>query len=57
MNTAANEPSRLIDLAQRNCPEALGQLLEGYRNYLRLVARLGMAEHLRELERVSASGK
>ncbi len=48
MANASYEPSRLIEQARRHAPEALGPLLDAYRNYLRLVARLGMARHLRD---------
>lgn len=48
MDSRQRQPSRLIEQARHSAPEALGPLLETYRNYLRLVARLGMAAHLRD---------
>src|SRR5437867_13376919 len=48
MGSPTYEPSRLIEQARHDLPEAVGPLLDAYRNYLRLVARLGMARHLRD---------
>ena len=37
---ADNSPDPLLEQARAGCTEALGRLLELYRNYLRLLARL-----------------
>jgi RNA polymerase sigma-70 factor (ECF subfamily) len=47
MSAADPGPSRLIDQARRGEPGALDQLLESYRNYLRLLARTGVDRTLR----------
>jgi RNA polymerase sigma-70 factor, ECF subfamily len=47
MRAADIEPSQLLDEARRGSAEARGRLLDSYRNYLRLVARLGMGQRLR----------
>jgi RNA polymerase sigma-70 factor (ECF subfamily) len=47
MNGNSHDTSTRISTARRGSLEAQGQLLEAYRNYLRLVARLGMGDLLR----------
>jgi RNA polymerase sigma-70 factor (ECF subfamily) len=42
----STDPERLIDLARHGSGEALGQLLELYRNYLTLLSRLQMRRRL-----------
>lgn len=43
----AHDPERLLRLARAGCETALGGLLERYRNYLLLLARLGLGGRLR----------
>jgi RNA polymerase sigma-70 factor (ECF subfamily) len=40
------DPLQLIEEARAGSPETLGRLLETYRNYLRLLARLELGRHL-----------
>jgi RNA polymerase sigma-70 factor (ECF subfamily) len=42
------EPDGLLQLARAGCGTALGQLLEGYRSYLALLARLQIGRRLQE---------
>lgn len=44
--SADPDPERLLDLARRGSSEALGQLLEMYRRYLSLLARLQIDQRL-----------
>ena len=44
---AACDPERLLPLARAGNTQALGQLLELYRNYLKLLARSQVDLHLR----------
>jgi RNA polymerase sigma-70 factor (ECF subfamily) len=45
--TTAEPPLELIAKARTGDPAALGQVLEGYRDYLRLLARGGVGQELR----------
>jgi RNA polymerase sigma-70 factor (ECF subfamily) len=45
-NDAGSDPEPLLSLAQAGDSQALGQLLEGYRNYLALLARLEIGRRL-----------
>jgi RNA polymerase sigma-70 factor, ECF subfamily len=47
MNSAVADPVRLLGLARAGHVPALGQLLELYRNYLELLARLQISRRLR----------
>jgi RNA polymerase sigma-70 factor (ECF subfamily) len=47
MTASGADICRLIDRAQRNEPGALDQLLDSYRNYLRLLARTGLNASLK----------
>jgi RNA polymerase sigma-70 factor (ECF subfamily) len=40
------DPEQLLEAARAGGPDALGPLLEPYRNYLRLLARLELGRHL-----------
>jgi RNA polymerase sigma-70 factor (ECF subfamily) len=42
------EPDRLLRLARAGCGTALGQLLEGYRSYLALLARVQIGRRLQD---------
>lgn len=46
-STSSHGPARLLAAARSGDPEAQGRLLEPYRNYLRLLARLEVGRHLR----------
>src|SRR5947209_15008286 len=46
IDTACGEPDRLLPLARGGDGEALGQLLELYRNYLMLMARLQLGRRI-----------
>jgi RNA polymerase sigma-70 factor (ECF subfamily) len=50
MSTTDPPVSLRIEQARRNEPGALGGLLEGYRNYLRLLARTGLSAALKRRE-------
>src|SRR5262245_20038570 len=47
MNDHETNMRRLIDAAQQEAPGALEQLLEAYRNYLKLLARTGIDSAIR----------
>jgi len=46
-SASSDGPARLLDAARHGDAEALGRLLEPYRNYLLLLARLEVGRHLR----------
>lgn len=46
-STSGKAPARLLHAAKNGDAEALGRLLEPYRSYLRLLARLEIGRHLR----------
>jgi RNA polymerase sigma-70 factor (ECF subfamily) len=46
MSGSGDVVERLLPLAKAGYPDALGQLLEQYRNYLELLARLQIGRHL-----------